>query len=166
MAVLAEPFSELPDRRRLPGAVHADDEQDARIRVDLERRRLSEERGELLRERSIQVGEVRTALEPLHELGRRAHADVGANQRLLEPLPGRVVTGIERRGRKLGRERAPALRERVAQAREQSGAILLGLWLCVLLAEELAPRSRHEPQTVASAASDETAACGSIVTLS
>ena len=135
MAVLAQSFGELPDRRRLPGAVDADDEQHARIRADVQRRGLAEQRCELLGERLVQVGEVLASLQSAHELGRRAHADVGTDQRLLEPLPRRVVTGIERRGRELGRERAPALRERVAQAREQPGAIVLRLGLCVLLAE-------------------------------
>ena len=51
------------------------------------------------------------------------HADVAADQRLLEPLPGLVVARIERRGRDLLRERAAALRERLAHAAEEARAL-------------------------------------------
>ena len=74
--------------------------------------------------------------EPAHELGRCAHADIRADQRLLEPLPRKLVAGIERRRGQLLRERAPALRERVAQPREHSGALFFR-FVCTSLAEQL-----------------------------
>ena len=57
------------------------------------------QRRDLLRERLVQVAELAARLEPPDELGRRAHADVAGDQRLLEPLPGR--------GRRPGRTRRP-----------------------------------------------------------
>ncbi len=52
-SVLGELARELADRRRLPGAVDADDEDHARLAVERERRRLAEERLDLLDERLL-----------------------------------------------------------------------------------------------------------------
>ena len=68
--------------------------------------------------------ELVAGLEPAHELGGRAHADVALDQRLLEPLPVLVVAGIEGRRGELAGERAAALAERVAQAPEEAVALL------------------------------------------
>ena len=109
----------------------------------VERRRLAEKRRDLVRERFAEIAELAARLEPLHELRRRRHADVGLDQRLLEPLPREVVAGIERRDRDLLRERAPRLRERLAQPREPAGALRLGLGRSVGFAQQLSPASRQ-----------------------
>ena len=106
-------------------------------------RRLAEERRDLLCERCVQVAELAARLEPPHELRRRGHADVALDQRLLEPLPVRRVARVERRGRDLADERAPRLRERVAQPREHAGLLLLALGSRIGLAEKLSPAPRH-----------------------
>jgi hypothetical protein len=135
--VLPEPLGELADRRGLAGAVDADDEQDARRGGDVERPGIAEQGRELVGERVAELRQVLARLEPLDELCGRRDADVCADERFLEALPGRVVTGIERGGRKLGGERAAALRERIPQPREEPGTVRLGLGLRILLAEEL-----------------------------
>ena len=145
-AVLAELLRELADRRRLAGAVHADDEDHGRLVRDVEARRLAEERRHLLRERRREVGELAARLEPAHELGRGAHADVGREQRLLEPLPRLVVVRVERRDRDLLGERAAAARERVAQPAEEPGALDLGLVRPLGVAEKLCPAACHGGQ--------------------
>ena len=60
--VLAQLLRELPDRRRLAGAVHADDE-DRRsgFAVERERRRLAEQRLDLLDERVLERARLRRA---------------------------------------------------------------------------------------------------------
>jgi hypothetical protein len=65
---------------------------------EVERRRLAEERGDLLREGRIQLGEILARLEPADQLGGRPYADVGVDQRFLEPLPRGIVTLASRRG--------------------------------------------------------------------
>jgi hypothetical protein len=96
VAVPAQPVGELADRRCLPGAVHADDEQHAGIGAHGERAGIAEQRRELVRQRCVEIGEVLARLEPADEL-------------LLEPLPGRVVARVERRGGQLGCERTATL---------------------------------------------------------
>ena len=93
--------------------------------MDVERRRLAEELGDLLRERRAEVADRAAGLEPAHQLGGRAHADVAGDQRLLEPLPRALVAGVERRDDDLLRQRAAALRERVAQPAEESAPLFL-----------------------------------------
>ena len=114
MPVLPQPLGQLADRRRLAGAVDADDEQNARVGPYVENRRVAQERRDLFRQRGVEIGQIRTSFEPPDELGRRGHADVGADQRFLEPLPCSGVTWIERGRRELCGERRAALRERVA----------------------------------------------------
>ena len=110
----------------LPGPVDADDEDHGRLVRDVEDRRLAEELGHLLGERRVEIRELAARLEPPHELGGGADADVAGDERLLEPLPVRVVAGIERgRRHDLAGERAARLRERVAQPREEAAALLL-----------------------------------------
>ena len=93
VAVLAQALGELADRRRLAGAVDADDEDDARLaRRTSSVRGLAEQRAISSASASFRSVEVLARLEALHELGGRADADVGADQRFLEPLPGRGVT--------------------------------------------------------------------------
>src|SRR6266852_1964786 len=135
MPMLPEPLGQLADRRRLARAVDADPEQDARTSADVESRRLAEEARDHLCQRGVEVDKVRTSLEPSHELGRRGDADVGADQRLFEPLPRGVVTWIEGRRRELGSESRAALRERITKPREQSCTCGLGLGLRVFLSE-------------------------------
>ena len=86
----------------------------------VQRARVAEELGDLLRERVAEVAELAAGLEPAHELGGRAHADVALDQRLLEPLPGLLVAGVEGGGGELACERAAALAERVAQPAEEA----------------------------------------------
>ena len=145
--MLGQPRRELADRRRLAGAVDADDEDHGRLVSDVEDRRLAEELGHLLRERRVQIRELAARLEPAHELGGRADADVARDQRLLEPLPVGVVAGVERRRRgELAGQRPARLRERVAQPREEPAAAApLGLGRRVRLAQQLPPTPRHRP---------------------
>ena len=140
-AVLREPRRELADRRRLAGAVDADDEDHGGLVGDVEDRRLAEELGHLLGQRRVQIRELAAGLEPPHELGGGADADVAGDERLLEPLPVGVVAGIERgRRRELARERSARLGERVAQPREEpAAALLVGLGRRVRLAQQLRP---------------------------
>ena len=96
-AVLVELACELPDRRRLAGAVDPYDEDHARPRGECERRRVAEERLDLVDERVFEVAGHSPSLEPANELGGRRDADVAPDQRLLEPLPRLVVGGVESR---------------------------------------------------------------------
>ena len=136
---------ELADRRRLAGAVDADDEDDGGRVRDVERRRLAEQRRDLLGERLAELGQLLPRLEPPDQLGRRAHADVGVDQRLLEPLPRGVVGRVERRDLDLLGQRAPRLAERVAQPAEEPALRLVVSAGRVGVAQELCPASRHEP---------------------
>src|SRR5581483_11843477 len=87
---------ELADRRRLAGAVDADDEDHGGpVGVELEARRRPEERGDLVREREVQIAELLPLLESADELSGRGDADVGLQERFLEALPRRLVAGIE-----------------------------------------------------------------------
>ncbi len=142
-AVLRELRGELADRRRLARAVDADDEDHGGRVREVERRRLAEKRGDLVGK----VGDPAARLEPLHELGRRADADVAGDQRLLEPLPVGLIARIERHHRRgdLARERAARLRERVAQPGEEPTALLLRLGRSAVLAQQFPPAPRHRP---------------------
>ncbi len=92
--MLRELARELSDRRRLPGPVDADDEDDGRaLRSARQHRRIAEQRLDLLGERLAQVAELAARLEPPDELRRRRDADVGADQRDLEPLPRILLAG-------------------------------------------------------------------------
>src|SRR5262249_36183971 len=106
---------------------------------------LAEELGDLLGERRVQLRQLAARLEPPHELRRGADAHVARDERLLEPLPVRIVARIEgRRGSKLARQRPARLRERVAEAREEaSSAFLLHLASRVRLTEQLRPATRR-----------------------
>src|SRR5207253_1458418 len=103
----------------------------------------AEQARDLLRECSGEIGEVLAGLEPLHELGSCGYTDIGANQRLFEPLPGRIVARVERRRGKLRSQRLTTLRERVAQAGEQAGALGLRFRTRAFLAEQLGPATRQ-----------------------
>src|SRR5581483_2599310 len=85
-------------------------------------------------------------LEPRHELRRRADADVALEQRLLEPLPRRIVGRIERSDRELLRQRTPRARERVTQTADEAALRLLRLVRSLAVAEELCPAARHARQ--------------------
>ena len=96
----------------------------------------AEQRLDLLRERLAQVSELAPGLEPAHELGRRADADVAVDQRLLEAFPASSSAASNVAGHDLGRQRAATLRERVAEPAEEAGALgLVGRGR--LVAEEL-----------------------------
>ena len=69
----------------------------------------------------------RLVLEPLDDLRRRAGADVGVDQRLLQALPGLLVESLEQRGLDLGGQRLPGLGHVLAQAAEEAAALALGL---------------------------------------
>src|ERR687887_1909402 len=142
-AVLGQAEGELPDRRRLAGAVDADDEEDGGVRGDVEAARLAEEAGDLVREGRTQILDVAAGFEPLDELRGGANPDVGGDERLLEPLPGRLVAGVEGGRRELFGERAAALAERLAQPSEEPAALLLALRRRAVLAQELRPAPRH-----------------------
>src|SRR5262249_20169612 len=103
---------------------------------------------DLLRERLVEVAELLTLLEPSHELGGRADADVALDQRLLEPLPGGVVLRVECRDDDLLGERAPGARQRVPQPPDEAALRLLRLVRPLGIAEELSPAPRHGRRTV------------------
>ena len=133
---------QLADRRRLAGPVHADDEHDSGLVREVERRRLAEQCLDLLGERMLQAVEVAARLEPAHELDRRGHANVGGEQGLLEAL--RLVVDGSNSAAASCSASARRLFERLAEAREQAGALLrvdLGLRL---VAQQLRPRPRHD----------------------
>ena len=98
--VLGELRRELPDRRGLAGAVHADDEHDRRLRGDVEARRAAEQRLHLFDETVLQTARRPPQLEATNQLGGRGHADVAADERLLEPLPRVSVGRVERAPRR------------------------------------------------------------------
>src|SRR5439155_1727419 len=81
--------------------------------------RVAEQRRHLFDERPVQVAELAARLETADQFRGRGDADVGRDQRLLEPLPRLLVARIERGGRELLRQRAPALAERFAQAPQE-----------------------------------------------
>ncbi len=112
----------------------------------VEARRLAEQRRDLLRERRRQIAQVAASLEPPHELGGGADADVGREQRLLEPLPRLGVVGVECRDRELVGQRSTAARQRVAKAAEESRALDLGLVRPLGVAEQLSPAPCHGGQ--------------------
>jgi hypothetical protein len=140
--VLAELLRELPDRRRLPRAVDADNEDDGGVRRDVEGGRTAEDALDLLGQRLLEAPDRATHLQPAYELGGRLDADVASDQRLLEPLPGRVVAGIEGCSRELLLESAAALRERLAHPGEEPAP--LGLVRARrLVTEQLGPGEAH-----------------------
>jgi hypothetical protein len=67
------------------------------------------------------------ALELPDDLGRRAGADVGVDQRLLQPFPRLVAQVLEQRGLDLGGQRLPSLAQVLAQPAEHAAPALLGL---------------------------------------
>ena len=64
------------------------------------------------------------ALQPLDDLGSGRGADVGEDQQLLEMLPGLVVDAVEDAGRDLLGQRLATAGETLAQAAEDSLALL------------------------------------------
>ncbi len=140
--MLGELARELADRGRLPRSIDADDEYDARFRVERECRRLAEERFDLLDQRLRERPGNAAALEPAYELGGCRDTDVAADQRLLEPLPRLLVRRVEGGGGELRRQCAPALRERLAHPTEEAGALGL-VGGRDLVAEELGPGTTH-----------------------
>jgi hypothetical protein len=141
-AMLRQLAGELADRRRLPCAIDADHEDHARLRSERKRRRVAEERRDLLDQRLLEVTGDAARLQPPHELRGGGNADVAANERLLEPLPGFVVGRVEGGGRELGGERLSALRERLAHPAEEPDLLRL-VGGRDLVAEELGPRVAH-----------------------
>src|SRR5205085_7529169 len=117
--VLSESVRELADRRRLAGAVDAHDEDDARPPVEGELPRLAEQSGGLVDQGLAEIAELATRFESPDELGSRWNADVRGDQRLLQPLPRRVVGRVESSRRDLLGQRPAALAERVAQSGEE-----------------------------------------------
>ena len=149
---------ELADRRRLAGAVDADDEDHRRVgpQVDLVVAGAGE-LGEQLREAvgqrlaADQVALLGLAFELLDDLGGRRGADVGVDQRLLEALPGVLVeVALEERGLDLGGERLARLAHVLAQAAEEPALLLFAFGLvgrgrrrAVVEQEEVVPVSGH-----------------------
>ena len=135
---------ELPDRRRLPGAVDADDEDHATGRSATARVGGSPRSVSISSARATPRSPIVAAgLEPAHELRRRRNADIGLDQRILEPLPRLLVSRVERRCGELLRQRAPALAEGVPQPREEPGLLRLVDLRRRLVAEQLRPRAAH-----------------------
>src|SRR5207249_6117593 len=100
-------------------------------------RRLAEQQAYLLRQRSVQIHDVRPPFETPDQLCRGRDADVAGDQRLLEPFPRRGIAGIERRGGELLGKGAPRARERIPQATEEAGALLVLSTSCRVVAEQL-----------------------------
>ena len=87
------------------------------------REQLGEPLGQLLA--ADEAALLRLALELLDDLRGRAGADVGVDQRLLEPLPGLLVeVALEQRRLDLGGERLARLAHVLAQAAEEAAALL------------------------------------------
>ena len=114
---------------------------------EIECRRLTEERRDLLGERLAQLGEVLARLETADQLGGRAHADVGVDQRLFEPLPRGIVARIERGDRQLLGECPARLPERFTQAAEETALFDLALRRRIGIAQQLSPAPRHDRGT-------------------
>ena len=141
-AVLGQLPGELPDRRRLAGAVHADDEDHARLAVQAEGRWVAEDGRDLLDEAVLDPDGLAPSLQAPDELGGRRNADVASDERLLEALPGLLATRVEPGGGELLGERAAALRQRVAHPREHAGALRL-VGGRGLVAQKLGPGAAH-----------------------
>jgi hypothetical protein len=134
-AVLGKAVGELADRRRLAGAVDADDEYDARAVVHRERGRLAEQGRDLLHQCLRQVVDVTAPAEPLDEFVRRGHAHVGGDQCLLELLPRFVVARVKAPERQADRGACTA--EGAAEPPEEPPALVLGLGDPALVTEQL-----------------------------
>ena len=102
--LLAQMPGQLSDRGRLPGAVHAGDEDHRWLRAQVDvvipgPRDVRQQLGQPLRERlapaDLAAGGL--ALQLLHHLRGRARADVGVDQRLLQTLPCFVAQVLEQR---------------------------------------------------------------------
>jgi hypothetical protein len=106
---------------------------------DVQRGRLPEELRDLVRKRV----DVAACFEPADELGGRGDTDVRLQQRFFEPLPGEVVARIEGGDLDLLGQRAPRLRERVAQAREDPGPLCFRLRRGIRLAQQFAPATQR-----------------------
>src|SRR5690606_14474610 len=129
------PRRELADRRRLPDAVHADDEDDVRGGTDLLGLRpgRAEQRADLLAKGVAKSREIALRgprpLDRLEEPLGRANAEVAREERLLEPLAELApdVPALED-GAEASGERAPRPREPGAKAvdRGRRGTRLLG----------------------------------------
>ena len=149
--LVAQVPGELADRRRLAGAVDADDEDHRRVgpQVDLVvagAGELGEQLGQPVRQRlaADERALLGLALELLDDLGGGRGADVGVDQRLLEALPGVLVeVALEQRGLDLGGERLARLAHVLAQAAEEAAALLLALGLVAARARA-APWSRRK----------------------
>ena len=110
---------------------------------------LGEPRGERLA--ADQVALLGLLLELGDDLRGRAGADVGVDQRLLEPLPGLLVeVALEQRGLDLGAQRLARLAHVLAHAAEEAAPALLALGLGLgrrerrpAGQEEVVPVARH-----------------------
>ena len=114
-AGLLEAVGELADRRRLPRAVDADDEDDRRRPIERQAL-LALDRDELGHDLLQPLDELLLArglalLQALHDLDSRRDAAVGGDQRLLDPFPRLLVARIEQQ---LAGQRLPAGGERLA----------------------------------------------------
>ncbi len=148
---------DLADRRRLAGAVDADHQQHRRLAAEVDRGArgggdLGEDLDQALAHRLAVGGDAAAldlVLEPFDHLGRGRRADVGEDQRLLQPLPGLVVDALEEAGRDLLGQRLAALGEALAQAAEDAAALLGALSrrgvraLARTEVEYLLPTGRH-----------------------
>ena len=132
--LLAEVPRQLADRRRLAGAVDAGDEDHRRLRGEVDpvlagASDLGEQLGQTRRERLSPgypaLGGL--ALELSDDLRGRRRADVGVDQRLLEPLPRLVAQILEQRRLDLAGERLAGLAQVLAQPAEHPAAPLLSL---------------------------------------
>ena len=102
----------------------------------------AENRFDLLDKGVPQTADHAACLESPDELRGRWNTDIAANQCLFEPLPGLVVTRVERRRRELLGQRTATLRQRLADASED--AVSFGLvGLGQLVAEKLGPGTTH-----------------------
>src|SRR5919197_2819821 len=112
---------QLPDRRRLARAVDAHDENHARVSSQRELPRLAEHPRDLFLQPGAEIA-VSPGLQRLYKLRGGRDADVRGDQRLLEPLPGRLLGRVEAPQRELLGQGTAALPERLAQPREEPRA--------------------------------------------
>ena len=150
---------ELADRRRLAGAVDADDQDQRRPLLDVEADAVAAaELGEQLDQpgadcvTALELAALDLGLEPADDVGGRPGADVGHDQGLLKPFERLGVERLEQARADLGSERLAARPQALAQAPEYAAAEFVPGGLpyvpgrrCSAVAEvkQLVPARRH-----------------------
>ncbi len=128
----AQVVTELAGARGLARAVHADHEDHARRGAQIDVAGLlradggagGEEAGELVGELLARGTAASDLLEARDDPGGGGRADVGADQRLLQPLPRLGIERVEERGAHLGAQCLARAAEALTEALEEAAALL------------------------------------------